>query len=258
MVYDSDKLVAQSATVSQPYALYTKSLLEGGDVRALTFKGGVNGVEGMHSAPQDEFDWVMGCVGLRDTAGKCSAACSTALQNCITSKSKKYAECLGAEGQTADPDVASACPVGCTPTWEMLTQSESPTLHATNANGFGAPATSACKDAQPSGSTCTLPAAKAGAACGTGGQPSPSPSASPSPSPSPSPSAATTTATPSPSPSASTAPTNTTPSPSPSASPSPSPPASPSTSPGLSTAASSTTSSLSILALLVWTPTQLL
>ncbi|CAE8590243.1 unnamed protein product, partial [Polarella glacialis] len=105
MVYDSDKLVAQSATVSQPYALYTKSLLEGGDVRALTFKGGVNGVEGMHSAPQDEFDWVMGCVGLRDTAGKCSAACSTALQNCITSKSKKYAECLGAEGQTADPDV---------------------------------------------------------------------------------------------------------------------------------------------------------
>merc|ERR1712084_87411 len=86
----------------------------------------------------------------------CTAKCVAALKDCIAG-GQDYADCMGVYSTAKR---VSACPQGCTPTWEMLTQSQVPYLHTTNENGFGAPTKSVCKDAKPSTSICTYPASK--------------------------------------------------------------------------------------------------
>jgi len=154
MSYDNDRTVVQDASVGQPQALHAKGILEGNDIRALIFSP-TSSIQGGHAAPQDEFDWIMGCVGLRDSAGKCSSDCEAALQSCTSSSS--YAACMGISG-SADAAVASACDVGCTPTWSMLSLSEVPTVLSSVANNFGA--ASVCHEEQPSQSSCTADGTK--------------------------------------------------------------------------------------------------
>merc|ERR1711953_1091617 len=145
----NDPLTAFNATDNHPMGLYRKGMLEGSDVRVVVFKSQEN-PPGGHKPPAFQFDWAMGCMGLRDQAGQCSSECASALKICVAS-GQDYGTCIK---QT------SACPQGCTPTWDMLTQSEVPYLHTTNENGFGAPTKAVCKDAKPSTSICTYPASK--------------------------------------------------------------------------------------------------
>jgi len=149
MDYDNDPLTAFNATDNHPMGLYRKGLLEGGDVRVLVFKSKQH-PPGGHRPPANGFDWAMGCMGLRDQAGQCSSECAAALKVCIAG-GQDYGTCIRQ---------VSACPQGCTPTWEMLTQSEVPFLHTSNENGFGAPTKDVCKDARPATSICTYDPSK--------------------------------------------------------------------------------------------------
>merc|ERR1711953_410415 len=128
---------------------YNKGYLEGGDVRALIFKGDVGGIKGGHTGPENLFDWAVGCMGLRNQEGQCGTKCTVALKRCVDA-GQKYGPCI-----REDAAVRAACPAGCTPTYGMLTQSQVPTLFTTNTNGF-APSEAACKAKPPAPSICQV------------------------------------------------------------------------------------------------------
>lgn len=155
--YENDPITAFNATDSHPMGLYRKSLLEGRDARIVVFKPDIDH-KGGHRPPDYQFDWAMGCLGLRDEAGQCSSHCVRVFKSCVAG-GKNYGECLGI-GQAADLHVADACHAGCTPTFEMLSQSQVPILHTTNKNGFGVPAKDVCKNARPATSICTVDPSK--------------------------------------------------------------------------------------------------
>jgi hypothetical protein len=161
---------AFNATANQPMALYHMGLNEGLDVRALVFDAGRK-----HHEPPYPFDWIVGCLGMRDEAGQCSSECEDALKTCVAG-GKSYGDCMGAcehydtkdnnDAPTQcdtkmDDALSRVCETGCTPTFTMLNTIDTPSLYTTNENGFGPQAPDACKKEKPSASICTADASKA-------------------------------------------------------------------------------------------------
>jgi hypothetical protein len=150
--------------------LFDRLVSEANDGRLLEFAPDeAQGIKGGHSGPRNEFDWVVGCFG--SISHTCSSACETALLACVEAgRSSKgsagaYESCIGA---------SPGCTRGCTPTYKMLSSSESPALNLTQGSRWGLPAV---EEPRPSTSVCeTAPT-----------PPTPPPAPTPPPPPTPSP-----------------------------------------------------------------------
>jgi len=169
--YNNDRMVSAEPSLDDTENtagdyLFDTATAEGNPVRMLKFKEDTeNGVKGGHTAPKNDVDWFVGCLGL---AQPCSLECQEEVAGCVAQGSgytwESYADCVAS---------ASACRKGCAPTKPMLDLSETP---ISKLSGWGAteyeevvgrPATSKCE---------------------FGGSPSPSPPPTPSLSPPPTPS----------------------------------------------------------------------
>jgi len=119
--------------------LFDRLQTEGNDGRMMMFApNSAQGITGGHRAPQNMWDWFVGCFG--GITPMCSAQCEDALTECMNSYTKagyyyswwSYNTCL-----TSDLVKSGKCAAGCTPTYKMLASSEAPTLNLTTNTKWG-------------------------------------------------------------------------------------------------------------------------
>lgn len=107
--------------------MYEAATSEGHDARLFSFsKNATQNVQGGHKAPENEWAWKAGCLGLSTT---CTSACETSFNTCITDSTatkdpEKFEKCEVKlhKGELND------CKAGCSPSLAMLQKSESPVV----------------------------------------------------------------------------------------------------------------------------------
>ena len=127
MEYTNDAISVQEGQSSAEH-MYTRSINEGHDARLLQFDPSDDGtIVGSHKDPQNKVHWVVGCLGITES---CSAACETSFSACVSSKDvstaakrvKAFENCIDDSGSL------SGCTAECAPTYNMLTESEAPSV----------------------------------------------------------------------------------------------------------------------------------
>jgi len=153
--YSNDPVTVdqQDPTHTKGHGLYLFERLEaeGNDARMVEFFPDENqGIEGGHSGPANGFDWLVSCFGGISPA--CSEKCESAMVECMKSSPQggpgAYQHCL------LDMLVRSGdCASGCTPSYQMLMNSEIPTRNLTVGAAWGNPAV---VSPRPSASICEV------------------------------------------------------------------------------------------------------
>jgi len=97
--------------------MYEAMVAEGNDARLLSFSPSES-VKGGHRNPQNQLDWIVGCLGVVDS---CTDRCETSFLSCASGRS--FGQCSKdlKRGDLAD------CPETCAYTLGMLNASETPT-----------------------------------------------------------------------------------------------------------------------------------
>ena len=135
--------------------MYTALVREGHDARLLQFKASDDGtIAGSHKSPQNKAHWYVGCLGITEP---CSTACETAFQSCVNARNistamkraEAFEECMLESGSL------SGCSPECSPTFNMLRESEKPAVAEFSEDRFGAGATERGDD-QPLGNLCNM------------------------------------------------------------------------------------------------------
>lgn len=119
--------------------LYERLQAEGNDGRMVEFHPDESkGIRGGHSGPENGFDWMVSCFG--GLTAPCSDKCEGAMAGCVkkttkSTPSQAYSDCIqNVLVQSGD------CAVGCTPSYQMLMNSEVPTRNMTVGASWGKPA----------------------------------------------------------------------------------------------------------------------
>uniref|UniRef100_A0A7M5UFV2 Uncharacterized protein n=2 Tax=Clytia hemisphaerica TaxID=252671 RepID=A0A7M5UFV2_9CNID len=132
--YNNDNIANARAELGDPEIestavnMYTVAKTEGHDARLLRFKPSDDGtIAGGHKNPRNTVYWQMGCWGMTE---KCSSECETSFEACVNGKDVSTAENRVDSFSTCiDHDSfiqLGGCDSTCSPTLEMLKQSEVP------------------------------------------------------------------------------------------------------------------------------------
>ena len=133
--------------------MYERLVTEGHDARLLRFSPSADGtIPGSHQDPKNKVYWQVGCLGIGSQA--CDSACESAFIACVEAgdvstaeaRTKSFAECMKTGTFTG-----LGCADDCSPTYNMLASSETPTT--VEFANFGAGAAS--NDPRPAESLCS-------------------------------------------------------------------------------------------------------
>ena len=137
--------------------MYEAMVNEGHDARLLRFKESDDTtIPGGHKDPQNTVYWQMGCWGMTE---KCTETCETSFIECVrgksltgTSKEKTEAfnDCID---ENTFKNLAG-CDSTCSPTYDMLIESEEPTTKILSHDIFGA--NNEGSQSKPTSSKCTI------------------------------------------------------------------------------------------------------
>jgi len=107
--------------------MYEAMVAEGNDARLLSFSPS-DGIDGGHKGPQNQYDWIVGCLGIVES---CAKECEDSFISCKEG-GESYTTCFNNMkiGNLAD------CAAPCAPTLEMLKMSEDPVVTLSQGN-FG-------------------------------------------------------------------------------------------------------------------------
>ncbi|KAK3254808.1 hypothetical protein CYMTET_35990 [Cymbomonas tetramitiformis] len=132
--------------------MYDYLITEGHDARLLKFEPAEN-IAGGHSAPQQQYDWLVGCLGI---TAACTQECETSFGDCVTRKQASGLDVQRAFSQCIQTDFSTltGCESGCSPTLPMLEISEVLVASMSHTENFGGSAEGS--EAQPDGSICIV------------------------------------------------------------------------------------------------------
>eukprot|EP00111_Clytia_hemisphaerica_P005631 TCONS_00016355-protein len=155
--YNNDYIASSrsnSETESTTLNMYNVAKDEGHDARMLRFKPSDDGtIAGGHKNPRNTVYWQMGCWGMTE---KCSSECETSFKTCVNGKDVSKAENrVNSFEACIEKDTfkdLSGCDSTCSPTFEMLKQSEVPykaefaygKFGGNDESGLAKPSTSQC------------------------------------------------------------------------------------------------------------------
>ena len=132
--------------------MYQKLVDEGHDGRRMSFAPSEDGsIPGGHKAPKNKAHWYVGCFGITEP---CSSECEISFSSCMASKdqttaAKKvtaFSECILGSAEL------TGCTADCSPTYDMLIQSETPAEVSFSKGVFGAGTGESVE--QPTSSLC--------------------------------------------------------------------------------------------------------
>ena len=148
----------QNPLTSTAENMYKAMVDEGHDARLLRFKQSDDTtIPGGHKDPQNTVYWKMGCWGMTE---KCTETCETSFIECVRGKSltgtrkektEAFNDCID---ENTFKDLAG-CDSTCSPTYDMLIESEEPTTKILSHDIFGA--NNEGSHSKPSTSNCTIP-----------------------------------------------------------------------------------------------------
>ena len=147
-VNDGVSVSKTDSSASSAIYMYEKLLAEGHDARLMRFSPSDDGtIEGNHQNPKNYVYWQVGCWGI---TSPCSQSCEDAFTGCVELKGVSTAAERVDSFSDCIEDMPAECADDCSPTLNMLRQSEDPTtLEYVN---FGADTTAA--HVRPATSLC--------------------------------------------------------------------------------------------------------